>query len=272
MTITFATAAIALRAVIGLIVATGIAVVARRAGSLSTSGALAAILTGTVSTAAGGQWGALLVAYFVAATLLSRLGRQRKEALTSTVVAKGGPRDATQVIANGGVYAACLAVAAFAADRTSILLDVAALGALAASSADTWATELGTLYGAAPRSLRNFKPLPPGTSGAVSAIGCIAMCAGAFFIAMGARLLGLAHTAAVVAVAGVAGALADSLLGATLQERRWCATCAIATERRVHDCGAETSLRGGFRWMDNDVVNLVATVVGAAVAALLTSV
>jgi len=73
-----------------------------------------------------------------------------------------------------------------------------------------------------------------------------------------------------VAAGGVAGAAADTLIGAVAQERRWCALCERATERRVHDCGTPTVRRGGVGWLDNDVVNLACTVVGAATGALLT--
>jgi uncharacterized membrane protein len=99
--------------------------------------------------------------------------------------------------------------------------------------------------------------------------GSLAMVAGALFVSIVAYLLALSPSIGVVAVAGVAGALADSLLGATVQERRWCATCNCGSERRAHDCGTNTTLAGGREWMDNDLVNLVATLTGAAVAAVL---
>ena len=253
----------------GAIVAAAIAVVARRFRSLSTSGAVAAIIVGSASAAAGWKWGALLVAYFVAAVLLSRLGRTEKERLTSGVVAKGGARDATQVIANGGVFAASVLLGQVGSGRFGVTMGIAALGALAAAAADTWATELGTLYGGTPRSLLTFRRLPSGTSGGVSVIGSLAMIAGAAFIACVAKGFGLPDGAGIVTAAGVSGAMADSLLGATVQERRWCFTCEKASERRVHDCGARTVPAGGREWMDNDLVNLIATVIGAGVAALL---
>ena len=60
-----------------------------------------------------------------------------------------------------------------------------------------------------------------------------------------------------------------SAIGATIQERRQCPACDRPTERGVHDCGTSTVHVGGLRGMDNDLVNLIATVVGAAVAAWL---
>ena len=95
------------------------------------------------------------------------------------------------------------------------------------------------------------------------------MLAGALFVALTAQLLGVADSLTAIAIAGAAGALADSVLGATVQERRWCDACARGTERRVHDCGAATRQVGGVGGVDNDVVNLAATLTGALVVALL---
>jgi uncharacterized protein (TIGR00297 family) len=257
------------RAAMGFIVAAAIAFGARRAHALSRSGALTAVVIGTAAVAASWRWGAMLIISFVASTLLSRFGRTRKEQLTSGVIAKGGERDATQVIANGGIFAAGILVAALARDKFAVTMSLAALGALAASTADTWATEIGTLFGGTPRSLITMRAVPAGTSGGVSIAGTIATVAGAAFIAGIAIALDLSSDLLIVTAAGVVGALADSLLGATVQERRWCATCNRESEQRAHDCGTATTLAGGQEWMDNDTVNLIATFVGAAVAVLL---
>jgi uncharacterized membrane protein len=71
-----------------------------------------------------------------------------------------------------------------------------------------------------------------------------------------------------IVVAGVAGSLADSAIGAALQALRWCPNCERACETNPHDCGTPTRLHRGVAWMDNDAVNLVATSTGAVVAAL----
>jgi uncharacterized protein (TIGR00297 family) len=263
------TASIA-RATAGLLAASCVALAARRSGSLSTSGAIAAAAVGTIAVAAGWSWGALLIAYFVMASLLSRAGAAEKSRRTASIVAKGGARDATQVLANGGVFMlAALASVAVDSPTTRSLAAVAAVGALAAASADTWATEIGTLLGGTPRALLTGRPAPPGTSGAVSAAGTAAMLGGALFTAVIAYLLGIVTTVGTIILAGSVGALTDTLIGATLQERRWCVRCGRATERAVHDCGSETRRTGGLAMVDNDTVNLLATAAGAAAAALL---
>lgn len=252
------------RALAGLIVAAAIALAAHRVRALSTSGAVAAVAVGTATLAAGWSWGALLIAFFISSTALSRLRAERKARRTAAIVAKGSRRDAVQVLANGGPFAAAaLGALAFPAPAWAAL----GLGALATAAADTWATEIGTLAPAPPRSIHSGRPVPPGTSGGVTLLGTVAALAGAAAIALLAAALGWdARLAAAAAAGGFAGALADSLLGATLQARRWCDRCALATERTTHDCGARTRPAGGLRWLDNDGVNAASAAVGALAA------
>ena len=67
----------------------------------------------------------------------------------------------------------------------------------------------------------------------------------------------------------MAGSLFDSLLGATTQAIYHCPTCRKETERTLHSCGASTRLVRGWRWLNNDMVNLISSLVGAAIAAAL---
>ena len=194
--------------------------------------------------------------------MLSRFGQSRKMALTGDVVEKGGERDMWQVLANGGTF--------FVAALGSIFMPSAmwyslGAGALAAATADTWATEIGTYAGGVPISIVSGRRVPPGTSGGISLFGSLAGIAGALFIAFSAALAKWPVPLAAILLGGIAGALSDSILGATLQVRRRCEKCAKPTERKVHDCGATTVHAGGIRWLDNDVVNFLSTTFGAVV-------
>ena len=254
------------RLISGLIGAGIFAFGARRMRALSTSGALAGTVVGAIALAAGWSWGILLVAHFIVASALSKFGEKRKARLIGAVVEKGDRRDAKQVLANGGVYA--LAAIAHTLSRTGTWYAVG-IGALAASAADTWATEIGTLFGRNSRSIVSGQPVPAGTSGGVSLVGTIASLGGALFIAAGATLARWPVPFTAVLLGGLAGAMADSLLGATLQTRRWCEVCAKPTERPVHICGNPTRRTGGLRGFDNDAVNAVCSGVGALVTLLL---
>lgn len=254
-----------LRAILGAVAAAGVAALARRARALSASGALAAVVCGMASAAAGWGYAALLVAYFVASSLVTAAGRKRKEAQTAPVAEKGGERDAAQVLANGGVFCAAALGTLTALPGSPVwgLLAGGALGALAASAADTWSTEIGVLAGGVPRSIVDRTVVRKGESGGVTWAGTAGGFAGALFIAAVAAGFGVGHGLPLAPiVGGMTGTLLDSLFGATLQRRRHCDVCDLLTERAVHSCGAPTRDAGGVRWIGNDTVNLFATVGG----------
>jgi uncharacterized protein (TIGR00297 family) len=252
---------------IGAVLSVVAAFAARRARMLGSTGAIAAAIVGTISLSAGWSWGALLFSMFLSASALSRLGQRRKAERVGSTVEKGGERDATQVLANGGIFAAAALGSLLAPSPAWYAIGA---GALAASAADTWATEVGTLVGGRPISIITGKRVPPGTSGGISFLGTAAAIGGALFIAVVAGLAGWPVPVTAVAIGGVAGALADSVLGATVQARRWCDRCDKPTERLVHSCGTPTRHVGGLVGFDNDAVNAVCSGVGALVAFLLT--
>jgi uncharacterized protein (TIGR00297 family) len=215
---------------------------------------------------AGAGWAVMLVTLFISANALSRYRHSVKEARIGDLVEKGGERDAWQVAANGGMFTA-FAIASLI-HPSSIWFPLGA-GAIAAATADTWATEIGTLVTHPPRLITTGKVVPAGTSGAVTWIGSVAGLAGAIFIGNVALLVGWGPAAAWAAVAGgIAGSVVDSLVGATTQRRRWCDVCDKPTERLLHSCGNTTSPHGGIGWVDNDVVNAISSVTGAVVGSI----
>lgn len=249
---------------VGAVLAALIGLLAWWKSSLSPSGVLGAILTGSLLFGLGGWIGGLaLVGFFVSSSLLSRLFRRQKAEVEADF-AKTGTRDLGQALANGGVAAA--AAIGYAATGEAAWLG-GLLGALAAANADTWATELGVLARSQPRLVTTWRAVAPGTSGAVSLTGTLAALGGAGLIGLIAALLDPAWWPAVgwIALAGLAGSFLDSLLGATLQGIYWCPTCGRETERLVHRCGSPTRLHRGWGVMSNDLVNLLATLAGAVV-------
>jgi len=252
----------------GLAASGAIGALAYRRGALSRGGVAGAVLTGTTIFAGGGLVPAsLLVTFFVSSSALSHRRKGRKAEAAVVEAEKGARRDLTQTLANGG--AAALLVLVGRACPASPWLP-ALIGALATTNADTWATEIGLLNRRAPRLINTERAVPPGTSGGISPLGTGAAAAGAALIGMvavvGQRLAGerAGWLFPLALVAGLGGSFADSLLGATVQARYRCPHCGVATERMVHRCGTPTVLGGGFRAIDNDAVNFVASVCGAA--------
>lgn len=255
-----------LQLLLGCALALIVAVASYRAEALSASGAWAAWAIGSLTFGLGG-WpaAALLLAFFVSSSALSAVGRATKQRLAEKF-SKDSRRDAGQVLANGSL-AAVLAVG-FGLQGSGLWLTAMA-GALAAANADTWATELGVLSSAPPRRITGGAPVEPGTSGAVSGLGMLAALAGAGLIGLlDGGLQGQLMPALIVTGAGLAGSVADSLLGAAVQAIYWCPGCGRETERHPrHVCGTPTRRVRGWRWLDNDGVNLAATLVGGGLGA-----
>jgi uncharacterized protein (TIGR00297 family) len=259
------------RATIGLAGALAISQAARRAHALSPSGALAATAVGgTVVTGSGIRGGAMLVAFFVSSTLLGRL-----PAAARIDQRRGRERDAVQVMANGGIAAILALMSSLTQGRNRSLLIAGFGGAVATATADTWATEIGSRSRARPRSIQTLQPTAPGASGSVTVVGLAASAVGAGLIAgMASPPVAATSRHALtrvipIVLGGFVGSLADSMLGATVQEVRFCDSCAVETEERLHRCGAQTRAMRGAPWCDNDVVNGLATATGAMASILL---
>ncbi len=256
---------------VGFLLSLAIAYAGFRKEALSMGGMIAAIAEGTFIFGSGGwRWGALLIAFFVLSSALSFYRRREKRTLAEKF-AKGSRRDVGQVLANGGL-GLLLALALFAAgdETTRHWLFAAYVGAMATVNADTWATELGVLGRRPPRLITTWRVVERGTSGGVSLWGTAAALLGGAAIGLTAALFdGDVRWLLVGAAGGLAGALFDSLLGATVQAIYYSEVRRKETERAVERDGTPNRLLRGRRWMDNDRVNFLSSVIGAAVAAAL---
>lgn len=251
----------------GFLLALVIAYLAYRAKSLNKSGAFAAMLVGTIVFGLGGwQWAVILLIFFTTSSLLSRAFKTRKLSLNEKF-SKGHERDAGQVFGNGGLATLFVVVHALYPEAGIGWAGFAA--SLAAVNADTWATELGVLNPTPPRLITDLrKRVEKGTSGGVSLSGTVASVLGAFVIALPAAFFaqnwGLLP---LITIAGLAGSLFDSLLGATVQAMYFCPADQKETEKHpLHTCGTATVYLRGWNWLDNDWVNFACSLLSALFA------
>ena len=171
------------RILAGIILSALIGGAAYRRGSLTPSGWLGAIITGTLTFGFGGwTWGLTLIAFFLSSSALSHFRQARKQAIAGEKFEKGGRRDLSQTLANGGAGAA-LALA-YGLNGAPIALLAAFAGVMATVTADTWATEIGILSLRPPRLITSWRIVEPGTSGGVTAYGLFASGAGALMIGL----------------------------------------------------------------------------------------
>ncbi len=270
------------RSLIGLALSGLIGYAGYRREALNGGGVAGAVLLGTVIFGFGGwEWGMLLITFFMLSSALSFYKRRTKHALAEKF-AKGSRRDLGQALANGGMGALIALAAPF---TESPLLFVAFVGTMATVNADTWATELGVLSPTPPRLITTGRRVEPGTSGGISALGTLATLSGGLSIGLAALLFllldgvwggsGLAQLPAGGPVAllvaatlgGLGGSFCDSLLGATAQIIYYSEGRQKETERRLDPDGTPNVPLRGWPWLDNDWVNFLSSLVGAAVAA-----
>ena len=243
---------------------------AYRRRSLTRGGVAGAIITGVTVGFRGWPWGLALIFFFVSSSLLSHFREREKTAIAEDKFSKGSERDILQVAANGSI-ATLLALGNGLSSSSMVrrLCEAGYIGAFATATADTWATELGTLSTQAPHLITTGKRTTPGTSGGITLLGTGVAAAGATTLGLFYALLQRQRyfsLALLGLVSGLAGSLFDSFLGATVQAMYYCPTCKKETERRIHSCGTPTKPLRGIAWVNNDMVNFLATTFGALVA------
>ncbi len=255
--------------VIGLILASLMAVISYWLKALSLSGAIGTLFVGTIIFGLGGWIFAVpLLAFFVSSIILSHL-KSEKKIKSQSSIEKAGARDIYQVFANGGVATACVIIAVLTDDSRWFYIYLASLGA---ATADTWATEIGTLISGKPRSITTFERVPPGESGGISIPGTIASFLGSAFTVC--SILPLAYYSSnmififYAIIAGFVGSIADSILGAAVQGGYKCSICGNRTESRIH-CDKSTTRVKGLVFINNDTVNVFSNFIAASVIYLL---
>jgi len=251
--------------------ASGVATLGAAAGALTLDGALAAAMVGTLIFVGGGlPWATVLLLFFLPSSGLSRV-KAALRAQEQRISAKSDRRDAAQVLANGGVPSLFALLNLL---HPSALWPLGFAGAVAAATADTWGTEIGAFSSSSPVLITSGRRVAPGTSGGITRLGSFGAATGSIFIALASVVaLGVSLSAGLaIAAAGIAGSGADSLLGATLQEKRYCSTCLAATEQAIHRrCGTPTAVISGIPGLNNDIVNALACATGAIVVLTIAS-
>ncbi len=249
-----------------------VAGIAFLAGWLSKSGAIATVVVGFLIFWLGGGAAALpLIAFFVSSSLLTVLFKRSAASDPGRIPgnrASKSARTARQVLANGGVATVLVVVYHTLAYRmptdTTRIVQIMFLAAIATVNADTWSTEIGGRFGGSPRQLSNWRKVRSGTSGAISLVGTLASVVGAAAIPLCTyKLWGMTNAEAVcVTWAAILGSMADSILGAGIQGQFRDPDTHEISDDKVVD-GQEGTLLRGVAWIDNNVVNLMASVCGA---------
>ncbi len=202
--------------------------------------------------ALGWQGYAVVIVYFILGTAVTRLGMARKQAAGIAEGRSGvrGPENVWGSALAGAVCALAIASLQTWANAATVavwvpLLALAYVSSFSTKLSDTTASEVGKAYGRRTFLITTLKPVPPGTEGAVSLEGTLAGLLGSVAIALVGWGVGLMPVwgLGVCLVAAFLATTLESLIGATLQSR--------------------------LPWLTNELVNIINTSTGAALALVL---
>lgn len=186
---------------------------------LDVKAAVTAVIIGFVVWLGEGYAGiALLITFFITGTLATSW-KMRTKQQAGLAEQQRGQRTAAQVIANGGV-AAMLSLLSFLSAKHHELFLLMVAASLSSAAADTLSSELGNVYGKKFYNIISFKKDMRGLNGVVSFEGTLIGIAGSSLIAfVYAIQAGFSIHFLLIVIAGTAGNLTDSVLGATLERK-----------------------------------------------------
>lgn len=239
-----------------------IAFVAYSMKSLTVGGAVSAFFMGLIILWTLGFAGFFLFfLFFISCTVVGKISKSIRSGYSSREVAekKGHTRDFMQVLANGLMATIAALIWTFSFETKALIM----FGAVVAeATSDTFAGEIGRLSKKQPVSIINFKPVPKGLSGGVTALGTAAALLSSALIALFWYLWFYDVTvlqAVLVGALGFAGCILDSVLGAGVQGIYYDPKAKQFSEENEKD-GRKLELSRGIRWVDNDVVNLMSNI------------
>lgn len=202
-----------------LLILTVVAYASVKTSKLTSLAAVTGWIAGLLVFAGVGYAGvAMIAAFFIAGNAATSWGISAKQKLGLAEENKG-KRTAGQVIANGGVAAILGVLAIFFPLKMSVLKLMMA-ASVSSAAADTLSSELGNLYGKNFYNIITFRRDERGLNGVISIEGTMAGICGSVIIASVYSLYaGFTIDFLLIIIAGTAGNLFDSVLGATAERK-----------------------------------------------------
>ncbi|XWS10841.1 hypothetical protein CRYUN_Cryun38cG0032600 [Craigia yunnanensis] len=216
---------------------------------LSLSGICAAFLLGTLTWRAFGSPGFLLVAsYFVIGTAVTKVKMAQKEA-QGVAEKKKGRRGPGSVIGSSAAGCVCafLTIYGVGGEAFTRLWRLGFIASFCTKLSDTVSSEIGKAYGKTTYLVTNFQIVPRGTEGAISVEGTFSGLLASILLASIGCLMGEINVPEVVicVIASQIANLGESIIGAAFQGKE------------------------GFRWLNNDAVNVINISIGCILAVLM---
>ncbi len=189
----------------------------------------------------GWQGYAVVMFYFLVGSGVTRVGLAQKEA-AGIAEKRAGARGPENVWGSAAIGTLCALGTLVTPAAFHGVLGLGYVASFSTKLSDTTASEIGKAYGRRTYLVTTLKPVAPGTEGAISLEGTLAGMAASLVIAALAWGLGLITPLGITLCVGAAliATHLESVIGATLQAR--------------------------WRWLTNEWVNVINTLIGAIAA------
>nr|WP_315861589.1 TIGR00297 family protein [[Leptolyngbya] sp. PCC 7376] len=182
--------------------------------------------------------------YFLVGVGVTKIGKDIKEA-AGIAEGRGGLRGPENVWGSALIGTICALASLFVPEFWQGLFFLGYVASFSTKLSDTAASEVGKAYGKRTFLITTFRPVPPGTEGAVSLEGTLAGIVASLAIAVVGYGVGMIDILGILwcAIAAFIATNLESVIGATIQEK--------------------------FGLLTNEVVNIINTLIGAIVAIFL---
>jgi len=189
--------------------------------TVNKSGLIGGIVVGTIIYLCLGIGGFLILFTFFTLGSWSSKHKYKWKASHGVAQENKGRRGLKHAVAKGGV-GLIMAIMAWLTDMPEVF-KIAFVAAFATATFDTISSELGQIYGKRPILITTMKSVPVGTDGAISIEGTILGVLSAALIGAEGYLLHLISFSSiiVVVIAAFIGTTVESILGATIERRKW---------------------------------------------------
>lgn len=172
-----------------------------------------------------------------------------------------------QVLINGGLGCLFVIIYGLTVEVRYLIISVIAIGGC---FVDSLSSDVGVMSRKTPYDFVKRSAVEPGISGGVSGLGTGSAAIGSVIIGLCTTLAWKLRLSDFMLITALifAQTLVDSVLGSCLQVKYRCTICGKVTEKKAH-CGSPTAYLSGVRFIDNNGVNAISSVIITALAALI---